>query len=141
MATTRFETVDEYIASFPPGVQEVLGTVRRAIREAVPGAEERISYQMPTYRFHGWLLYVGAFTKHYSLFCPHTQRLFDDFRERLSGYEVVKSTIKFPLDRPVPVALIHDIARYRAEENLRLEKPKRGRGNVPGDGARLGPLA
>ncbi len=124
MAKTDFKTVDEYIATFPETVQDVLGTVRSTIREAVPEAEETIGYQLPAYRYHGWLFYFGGFTKHYSLF-GHSDSVLEAFREELSTYEISKGTIKFPLDQPVPVELIRKLARYRAAENLGRASAKR----------------
>lgn len=118
MAKTDFRSVDEYIGSLPKGVQATLETVRRAIREAVPQVEEYISYQMPAYKFHGRLLYFSAFKNHYSLFAV-TPGVLRAFEMELSRYEgSKKGTIRFPLDKPVPVKLISDIARYRAKENL-----------------------
>jgi uncharacterized protein YdhG (YjbR/CyaY superfamily) len=128
MAKTGFKTVEEYLATFPDSVREVLRTVRLAIREAVPDAEEVISYQVPAYRFHGWLLYFAGFKKHYSLFCPQPDSLLETFQAELSGYEVSKSTIKFPLDQPVPVELIRNMAKHRAAEYRSREKPRREQG-------------
>jgi uncharacterized protein YdhG (YjbR/CyaY superfamily) len=125
MAKTDFKTVDEYLAAFPDSAQEVLRTVRLAIREAVPDAEEVISYQIPAYRLHGWLLYFAGFKKHYSLFCPQPGALFETFKEELSRYDVSKSKIKFPLDQPVPVELIRNMAKHRAAEYRSRETPKR----------------
>ena len=116
MAKTDFKTVDQYLATFPDSAQEVLRTVRLAIREAVPDAEEVISYQVPAYKFHGWLLYFAGFREHYSLFCPQPDSLLETFKAELSRYGVSRSTIKFPLDQPVPVELIRNMAKHRAEE-------------------------
>ena len=126
MATTNFKTVDEYLATFPDGVLDVLRTVRGTIQEAVPCAEETISYQMPAYRFHGWLLYFAGFKKHYSLFVPQPDSVIAAFSNELSGYEVSKSTFKFPLDQPVPLELIRNMAKHRAEENSKRDTAARG---------------
>lgn len=115
MAQTDFQDVDEYIATFPEDVQALLRTVRQTIREAVPGAEETISYQIPAYKFHGWLLYFSAYKRHWSLSSPPS-KLFETFKEQLADYNVSKSAIQFPLDQPVPVQLIHDMAIWRAED-------------------------
>ena len=127
MATTNFKTVDEYLATFPDGVLDVLRTVRRTIQEAVPCAEETISYQMPAYKFHGWLLYFAGFKKHYSLFVPPPESVITTFSNELSGYVVSKSTFKFPLDEPVPVELIRNMARHRTEENSRRDMATQGK--------------
>lgn len=124
MAKTDFRTVDEYIGTFPIDVQATLETVRRTIQRAVPEAEEVISYQMPAFRFHGRLLYFSAFKNHYSLFgASHGVR--KAFKKELSRYEGTKGTLRFPLDEPVPVKLIRDIAMYRAKENLGREGKKK----------------
>ncbi|MGQ0798134.1 MAG: iron chaperone [Methanobacteriota archaeon] len=125
MARTDFRSVDEYIGSLPKEVRATMETVRRAIREAVPEAEEYISYQMPAYRFHGRLLYFSAFKNHYSLFAV-TPGVLKTFRKELSLYEgSKKGTVRFSLDEPVPVKLIRVIARYRAKENLGSETKKK----------------
>jgi len=123
MAKTDFRSVDEYIGTFPKDVQATLETIRRTIRKAVPEAEEVISYQMPAYKFHGRMLYFSAYKNHYSLFGA-TQGVRRAFKKELSRYEGTKGTIRFPLDEPVPVKLIRDIAMYRARENLGREGTK-----------------
>ena len=123
MAKTDFRSVDEYIASFPNEVQAKLQTLRRTIQKAVPGSEEIISYQMPAFKFHGRLLYFSAFKNHYSLFAA-TRGIRNAFKKELSRYEGGEGTIRFPLDEPVPVKLIRDIAIYRAKENLGREGKK-----------------
>ena len=127
MAKTDFKSVDEYIATQPKDVQAILRRVRSAIRKAVPDAEEMISYQIPAYRFHGWVVYFSGHKNHYSLSCPPPFSVFTAFKEELSPYEVSKSAIRFPIDQPVPVKLIGDMARYRANENLNRETGKKKR--------------
>jgi uncharacterized protein YdhG (YjbR/CyaY superfamily) len=114
MAKTDFQTVDEYIASRPEAVQVALQRVRRAIRQAVPEAEEGISYQIPLYKLHGQrMVYFAGWKEHYSLY-PATDGVAEAFRKELAPYRVSKGTIRFPLSRPVPVKLIARIARFRA---------------------------
>lgn len=110
-------TIDEYIANFPAPVQRVLKRVRTTIKTAVPGAEESISYRIPTFKLHGrTVIYFAGWKAHYSLY-PANQRLIAEFGARLAPYEVNdKGTIRFPLDVPVPSELIADIARFRARE-------------------------
>ena len=125
MATTDFQSVDEYIASQPRAVRSVLERVRRIIRKAVPEAEETISYQMPTYKLNGRrVLYFAGWKQHYSLY-PATDRLAAAFKDALAPYEVNKGTIRFPLAAPVPVKLIEGIARFRAKEVARHARTKR----------------
>lgn len=113
-----FQTADEYIATFPENVQKILETVRKAIRQAVPEAEEVISYNIPAFKYHGWIFYYSAYKAHFSLSCPPPFTVFDVFKKELSPYKLSKSTIQFPLDQPVPVKLITDMAKFRAKESL-----------------------
>jgi uncharacterized protein YdhG (YjbR/CyaY superfamily) len=125
MATTDFGSVDEYIASQPRAVQGLLRKVRSTIRKAVPGAEEVISYQIPTYKLHGRaVVYFAGWKEHYSLY-PATARLVAAFKRDLRPYEVNdKGTIRFPLTAPVPVKLIAGIAKFRAREVAGVHKAK-----------------
>ena len=124
VAKTDFKSVSEYIASQPEAVQSVLERVRRAIRKAVPGAEEVISYQIPTYKLHGGpVLYFAGWKRHYSLY-PATARVVAAFKDELASYEVKRATIRLPLSEPVPVKLIERIARFRAKEVAARENAK-----------------
>ena len=97
MAKTNFKSVDEYIASQPEASQGILTRVRNTIREAVPGAEEVISYKIPTYKLHsGPVLYFAGWKRHYSLY-PATERVVAAFKDELASYQVSKGTIRFPL--------------------------------------------
>src|SRR3989442_15989892 len=124
MAITDFKSVDEYIASQPEAVQGLLKRVRSTIRKAVPGAEEAVSYNIPTYKLHGRpVLYFAGWRQHYSLY-PSTAHLVSAFKDDLAPYEVNKGTIRFPLSEPVPVKLIEGIAKFRAKEIAEREKAK-----------------
>jgi uncharacterized protein YdhG (YjbR/CyaY superfamily) len=124
MAKTDFKSVKEYIASQPEAVQRILGRLRNTIREAVPAAEEAISYKMPTYKLHGDpVLYFAGWKQHYSIY-PATQRVVAAFKDELAPYEVNKGTIRFPLSQPVPVKLIGRIAKFRAKEVATRERAK-----------------
>ena len=116
MAKTDFKSVNEYIASQPGSVQAALKRVRSAIRKALPGAEEVISYQIPAYKLHGRpVLYFAGWKQHYSLY-PVTDRVVGAIGGDLAPYKVSRSTIRFPLSRPVPVELIGRVTRFRAKE-------------------------
>lgn len=118
-----FATVDKYIASFPRDVQAILRTMRKAVKTAVPEADEAIRYGMPGYRFHGALVYFAAFRAHYSFFAasPDIRRI---FAKDLARYETSKGTIRLPYGKPVPVRLVQRITRYRAKENLAKAEAK-----------------
>jgi uncharacterized protein YdhG (YjbR/CyaY superfamily) len=132
MAKTDFKSVDEYIATHPEGVQAILRRVRSTIRKAVPGAEEVISYQIPTYKLHGgYVVYFAGWKQHYSLY-PATLRLVAAFKDDLAPYQVNKGTIRFPLSQPVPVKLIERIAKFLAKQaatraRAKLAAPKQRR--------------
>jgi uncharacterized protein YdhG (YjbR/CyaY superfamily) len=124
MAKTDFKSVDEYIATHSEDVQAILQRVRRTIRNAVPVAEEMISYQIPAYKLHGSaVLYFAGWKQHYSLY-PATDRLVWAFKSELAPYKVSKGTIRFPLSEPVPVKLIADIAKFRAKEGAMRARAK-----------------
>lgn len=111
----QFATIDEYIASFPPEVQEKLQGIRNAIRKAAPDAEEAIRYGIPTFRQNGSnLVHFAAFKDHLSFF--PTSSGVGKFREELSSYTMSKGTIQFPLNDPVPYDLVERITRFRTEE-------------------------
>jgi uncharacterized protein YdhG (YjbR/CyaY superfamily) len=124
MAKTKFETVEHYIGSFPKDVQKILRLVSKSISDAVPEAEEVISYNMPAFKYNGWIFYYSAYSNHYSLSCPPPFTVFENFKKELSVYEVSKSAIKFPLDKSVPVKLIGDMAKFRARENVEKDSKK-----------------
>jgi uncharacterized protein YdhG (YjbR/CyaY superfamily) len=124
MAKTDFKSVDEYIASQPEAAQALLQLVRSTIGNAVPGAEEVISYKIPAYKMHGGpVLYFAGWKQHYSLY-PATDRLVAAFKDDLAPYKVNKGTIRFPLSKPVPIKLIERIAKFRAKEVAEREKTR-----------------
>jgi uncharacterized protein YdhG (YjbR/CyaY superfamily) len=122
MTTTNFQTVDEYIASFPEGVQDVLEQIRQTIREAAPEAQEKISYQMPTFTLNGYLIYFAAWKSHIGVY--GISGALEAFKEELSPYVGAKGSLRFPLNKPMPLSLISDIVKFGVEENLAKAKRK-----------------
>ena len=115
MADQKFASVEEYIGSFPAGVQPILEQVRRAILDAVPGAGETISYHMPTITLGGRLLLHFAGWKHHISLYPAPAG--DEALERRLGpYRSARSTLRFPLSQPVPYDLIAQVARLRVRQ-------------------------
>src|SRR5690349_9138128 len=102
-----YVSIDEYIAGFPADTQALLETVRATIKAAAPGAEERISYQMPAFALHGNLVYFAALKNHIG-FYP-TGNGIEAFKDELSAYEVTKGSVKFPVNQPLPLDLIRRI--------------------------------
>lgn len=119
---TAPKTIDNYIASFPSDVQEILEKVRMTIRKAAPDAEETISYLMPAFKLKGNLVYFAAFKKHIGLFPPVTGD--EKLRREASVYAGPKGNLRFPLDKPIPYALISKIVKLRVKENIESAKAK-----------------
>jgi uncharacterized protein YdhG (YjbR/CyaY superfamily) len=118
------KTIDEYIAGFPPGVQELLQNVRATIKKAAPKAEETISYKMPTFTLNGkYLIYFAGYKKHISVYPAPIGN--PEFAEEIAPYESGRGTLKFPLDKPIPFKLITRIVKFRAKENLAKAAAKR----------------
>jgi len=110
-----FTTIDEYISLFPEHVQEMLTALRKVVREAVPEAQEKISYQMPTFALHGNLVHFAAFKKHIG-FYPGASGI-SAFKEQLSPYKGAKGSVQFPIEQPLPFELITQITKFRAAES------------------------
>jgi uncharacterized protein YdhG (YjbR/CyaY superfamily) len=117
-----FTSIDEYIATFPEEVQKILEELRATIKACVPEAEERISYQMPTFALKGNLVHFAAWKKHIG-FYP-TSSGTQAFKKELSIYESAKGSVKFPIDSPLPLELIRRIVKYRVTENLKRAEEK-----------------
>jgi uncharacterized protein YdhG (YjbR/CyaY superfamily) len=111
-----FRSIDEYIATFPEGIQALLQHVRATIRAAAPDAEERISYQMPTFALHGNLVHFAALKNHIG-FYPTSSGV-AAFKDELTAYVSTPGAIQFPLNQPLPLDLITRIVRFRVAENL-----------------------
>ncbi len=112
----QLKAMDEYIASFPKNVQVILRNLRRVIRKSAPGAEEAISYGIPTFRLNGNLVHFAAYKNHIG-FYP-TSSAIVAFKKELSPYKQAKGTVQFPLDKPMPFDLVRKMVRYRVKENL-----------------------
>jgi uncharacterized protein YdhG (YjbR/CyaY superfamily) len=113
----KFSSIDEYIAAFPEEIQKILEELRATIKSATPGAEEKISYQMPTFTLKGNLVHFAAHKKHIG-FYP-TPSGIQAFKRELCIYETSKGAIKFPIDKPLPLDLISKIVKFRVNENLK----------------------
>lgn len=112
-------TIDEYIASYPPVVRDILERVRQTIRKAAPDAVERIAYRMPSFEQQGALVYFGGFKKHIGLFPPVGDAA---LAQEASPYAGPKGNLQFPLDKPIPYTLIAKIVKARVRDNaLRAE--------------------
>jgi len=120
--TTRWASIDAYMAAAPPDRRALLEQLRAAIHAAAPDAEETISYGMPAFAQDGTLVYFAALKDHIG-FYPTASGI-AAFQEELAAYEGTKGAVRFPLDRPLPLDLIGRIVRFRVEENRRQAADK-----------------
>jgi uncharacterized protein YdhG (YjbR/CyaY superfamily) len=104
-------TVDDYIATFAPDIQSILKKIRQIIRAAAPDAEETISYRMPAFKLNGVLVYFAAFKKHIGLYPP--VRGDDSLMRAVKPYAGLKGNLQFPIEKPIPYALIRRIVKAR----------------------------
>ena len=115
-AISNPKTVDEYIAATPEPARAMLSKMRTAIRSALPAdATEVISYRMPAFKHKKVLVWIGAFQEHCSLF--PTAAVMEQFKSELTAYKTAKGTVQFPIDKPLPVALIKKIVKVRLEQS------------------------
>lgn len=110
-----FESIDEYIATFPKDIQKLLKELRATIKAAAPAAREKISYQIPTFDLHGNLVHFAAFAKHIG-FYPGANGI-KVFEKDLKNYKFAKGSVQFPLDQPLPLKLVTKIVKFRIAEN------------------------
>lgn len=115
MSKTNYQTIDEFISDQSEDVREPLAAIRRTIAGAVPEASETINYQIPTFQLHGKNLAHFAASKNHIGFYP-TPEAVAAFESELAGYEHAKGSVKFPLDKPMPLELVADMVRYKAGE-------------------------
>jgi uncharacterized protein YdhG (YjbR/CyaY superfamily) len=128
MAKAR--NIDEYIAAFQPEVQAMLEKIRATIQKAAPEAEEKISYQMPAFTLDGGdLIYFAAFKKHIGIYPPVKGD--KGLNQELARYRGEKGNLKFPLDEPIPYALIRRVADFRVKEHLARLAARRRRARTP----------
>lgn len=107
---------DEYIADYAPEVQETLKQIRETIRRAAPGATEVFTYNIPGFKLHGNLLHFAAYPHHIGLY--PTPAGDEAFQQEIAGMRSGKSTVRLPLDQPIPHDLIARITRFRVQENM-----------------------
>ena len=108
------DPVEEYIAAFPADIQTILQQIRATIRAAAPDARETIKYNMPAYVLDGFLVSFAAYKKHIGIYpAPNGD---EAFNERLAPYRAERSTVRLPLNKPIPYDLIDEIVRLRVAE-------------------------
>lgn len=117
MAKTDYKSIDEYHDVFEGEALARMQLIRKLVHEVVPDVVEAISYQIPCFKYKGYLLYYAAFSKHISLSHPYSAAFWEHFSLDLEGYKTSKSIIQIPMDRPFPEELIRAIVSFRKLEN------------------------
>lgn len=125
MPASKPQNIDEYISAFPADIQALLQSIRATVRKAAPEAEEDMRYGMPTFRWHGNVLYFAAYRNHIGVYPAPREN--EAFREELAQYEGAKGTLRLPLDRPIPHDLIARIVRFRMKANRESAAAKRAK--------------
>jgi uncharacterized protein YdhG (YjbR/CyaY superfamily) len=123
MNGAKFNNIDEYISVFPESTRKILEQIRLTIKKAAPEAEETIKYSMPAFTLYGNLVYFAAFKNHISLYPAPSGD--DAINNELSLYRAAKSTLRFPLDKPIPYDLIRRVVKLRIKESMDKTKTKR----------------
>jgi uncharacterized protein YdhG (YjbR/CyaY superfamily) len=117
MATmiNKIKSIDEYIAGFPEETQNILEQVRAEIKKSAPGASETIKYAMPTFTLKGNLIHFAAFRNHIGLYPAPSGD--EKFNNDIKAYKGAKSSLRFPIDKPIPLELIGRIVKFRIIES------------------------
>jgi uncharacterized protein YdhG (YjbR/CyaY superfamily) len=120
--TNPVNTVDDYIITFSTSVQAKLEKLRKVIKAAAPDAVEMISYQMPSYKYLGVLVYFAAYENHIG-FYPTASGI-EAFQKEISAYKWSKGAVQFPIDQPLPFDLITKMVKFRVKKNSEKAKAK-----------------
>jgi uncharacterized protein YdhG (YjbR/CyaY superfamily) len=125
MPNNKPSTIDGYIAGFPRDVQTILEQIRTAIKTLAPDAAETISYGIPSFtRNGGYLIYFAAFKHHVSIYPAPAGS--EAFNKTLAAYKKGKGTVQFPFSKPLPIAFISSLIKYRIKENrLQAQQKKK----------------
>ncbi|MEI1279590.1 DUF1801 domain-containing protein [Leptospira venezuelensis] len=121
-AKNTFQSIDEYIKTFPKEVQSILQELRKVIQEETPEATEKISYQMPTFYLNGNLVHFAAYKNHIGLY-PGASGI-AKFKKEIDKYKNAKGSVQFPIDQPLPFDLVRKIVKFRVGENKK-KTPKK----------------
>ncbi len=118
-----YNTIQAYIKDQSKEVQPLLKKLHATILAAAPKAEEAVKYGMPTYMFHGNMVFFGAFKNHLGFFPTPSGVI--KFKKELAKYKTSKGTIQFPYNEPIPYSLVTKITKFRVKEQIALAKEKK----------------
>jgi uncharacterized protein YdhG (YjbR/CyaY superfamily) len=119
----KFTSINEYVSSLPENAQKAMGEIIASIKAKVPDAEEHISYNMPAFKMNGeYFIHFSAWKNHVGMYPIPAGN--EAFQKQIELYRSAKSSLKFPLDKPMPIKLIEKFIKFRIAENLKSAKVK-----------------
>ncbi|MBK9602640.1 MAG: DUF1801 domain-containing protein [Anaerolineales bacterium] len=119
----KFTSINEYISTLPENAQKAMGEIIAAIKDVVPDAEEHISYNMPAFKVNGeYFVHFSAWKNHIGMYPIPAGN--EAFQKQIEQYRSAKSSLNFPLDKPMPIKLIEKVIKFRIAENLKSAKVK-----------------
>lgn len=120
MARQHFQSVDEYISSFPKEIQDILQKLRLLMHEEMPEAQVVTSYQIPCFKLNGkYVIYFAAFENHISLYpIPKGDTA---FQKKIAPFVKGKGTISFRLESPIPYPLVKEIVQTAVKQRMDAE--------------------
>ena len=116
------QSIDAYISLQEAFMRPKLEQIRKTICKAAPSAEETISYSMPAFKFHGMLVYFAAFKNHLGFYAMKDAMI--HFKDEVEQYQTGMATLQFQWDKPLPVKLITEIVKFRAQVNIDKKESK-----------------
>ena len=119
----KFTSINEYVSTLPENAQKAMGEIIAAIKDNVPNAEEHISYNMPAFKVNGeYFVHFSAWKNHIGMYPIPAGN--EAFQKQIEPYRSAKSSLNFPLDKPMPIKLIEKVIKFRIAENLKSAKVK-----------------
>jgi uncharacterized protein YdhG (YjbR/CyaY superfamily) len=119
----KFTSINEYVSTLPENAQKAMSEIIAAIKDVVPDAEEHISYNMPAFKVNGeYFVHFSAWKNHIGMYPIPAGN--EAFQKQIEPYRSAKSSLNFPLDKPMPIKLIEKVIKFRIAENLKSAKVK-----------------
>lgn len=119
----KFTSINEYVSSLPENAQKAMSEIIATIKAKVPNAEEHISYNMPAFKVNGeYFVHFSAWKNHIGMYPIPAGN--EAFQKQIEPYRSAKSSLNFPLDKPMPIKLIEKVIKFRIAENLQDAKVK-----------------
>ena len=119
----KFTSINEYVSTLPENAQKAMSEIIATIKAKVPNAEEHISYNMPAFKVNGeYFVHFSAWKNHIGMYPIPAGN--EAFQKQIEPYRSAKSSLNFPLDKPMPIKLIEKVIKFRIAENLQDAKVK-----------------